>query len=116
MERMSIKPLIVIIAVSASASLASCSWPLDSNWHLIDEGYSIDAVDRNEFMIEMHLNQLKELGGEIRGAKFHSFVFQQLKSHGLCPSGWELLPCVENGSCIQRTRRSVTVPGRCTAP
>lgn len=102
--------------MAAAALLASCSWSVDSNWHLMDAGYSIDAADSNEFTIEVHVNQLKQLGGEVKSAEFRLFVSERLKWHGLCPLGWELLPCVDNGSCVQRTHRSVTVAGRCAIP
>jgi len=109
---MSIKHLVVC----AAALLTSCAWSESSNWHLMDAGYSIDARDANEFAFEVHVNQLKQLGGEVSSPAFHLFVAERLKWHGMCPSGWALLPCVEDGACVQRTRRSVTVPGRCSAP
>jgi hypothetical protein len=111
------KPILgTLAAIGAMAMLASCSWPEKSNWHLADSGYSINALDSNEFAVEVHVNQLKQLGGEINSAEFRLFVSESLKSHGLCPLGWLPLPCVEDGSCVQHTRRSVTVFGRCTAP
>lgn len=99
--------------VLLSAVLAACSWTPSSNWFLLDEGYSIDAVSADEFAIEVHLNQLKQLGGDIHSAEFRLFVSERLKWHGMCKSGWAPLPCVEDGSCVQRTRRSITVNGRC---
>jgi hypothetical protein len=94
--------------------LASCAWPESSNWHLMDSGYSINSANASEFSIEVHLNQLKELGDDVNSPQFHQFVAERLKWHGICPSGWTPLQCAEDGSCLQRTRRSVTVPGRCT--
>jgi len=94
--------------------LASCAWAPSSNWHLVDEGYSIDAVNSAEFVMEVHVNQLKQLGGEINSPEFRRFVAERLKWHRMCSSGWAFLPCIEDGSCVQRTRRSVTVTGRCT--
>jgi hypothetical protein len=101
----------LLLPILAALLLSSCS--VRSNWYLMDSGYSIDARDNDEFAIEVHLNQLKQLGGEIRSAEFRLFVSQRLKWHGVCERGWEPLACVEDGSCVQHTRRSVTVPGRC---
>ena len=93
--------------------LASCS--MTSNWHLMDSGYSIERLDGAQFAFEVHLNQLRQAGGELRSAEFHRFVAEHLKWHDLCPAGWAPLPCVEDGSCVRRTARSVTIVGRCTA-
>ena len=95
--------------------LASCAWTPSSNWYLMDAGYSIDALSPGEFAMEVHLNQFKQLGGEVNSPRFRLFVSERLKSHDLCPSGWAFLPCIEDGSCVQRTRRSVTVTGRCAS-
>jgi hypothetical protein len=100
-----------LLPVLAALLLASCS--VGSNWYLMDSGYSIDVRENDEFAIEVHLNQLKQLGGEIHSAEFRLFVAQRLKWHGVCEHGWQPLPCADDGSCIQHTRRSVTVPGRC---
>lgn len=100
------------LPVLAALLLASCS--VSSNWYLMDSGYSIDVRENGEFAIEVHLNQLKQLGGEINSAGFRLFVSERVKWHAVCERGWELLPCVDDGSCVQHTRRSVTVPGRCT--
>jgi hypothetical protein len=94
--------------------LASCAWSESSNWHLMDEGYAIDAKSESEVSVEVHLNQLKALGGDVKTPQFRQFIADRLKWHGKCPSGWAPLPCAEDGSCLQRTKRSVTVPGRCT--
>jgi hypothetical protein len=95
--------------------LASCAWTPSSNWYLMDEGYSIDALNAGEFAMEVHLNQLKQLGGEVNSPRFRRFVSERLKLHDLCPSGWAFLPCIEDGSCVQRTGRSITVTGRCAS-
>jgi hypothetical protein len=102
------RALIVLSAVL----LGACSLP--GNWHLMDSGYSIDQLPEDQLAVEVHLNQLKQLGGEVNSAEFRRFVGERLKWHDLCPAGWEPLPCVEDGSCIQRTKRSVTVRVRCT--
>lgn len=95
--------------------LAACSWTPSSNWYLMDEGYSLDSANAGQFAMEVHLNQLKQLGGEINSPRFRQFVGERLKWHDLCPSGWAFLPCIEDGSCVQRTSRSVTVSGRCAS-
>jgi hypothetical protein len=95
------------------ALVASCAWPERSNWHLMDEGYAINPAGNDAIAVEMHFNQLKRLGGDVNSAEFRLFVAERLKWHGMCLSGWAALPCVEDGSCIQRTSRSVTVFGRC---
>jgi len=102
-----------ILGLGATLLLASC-WSVSSNWYLMDSGYSIVPLQGEQFAVEVHLNQLKQLGGETGSAEFHRFVLERLKWHGFCPAGWEPLPCVKDGSCVQRTSRSVTVAGRCT--
>jgi hypothetical protein len=104
------------LLVGAVALLAGCAWSEKSNWHLMDSGYSIDPLNPDEFVMEVHLNQLKELGGDINNARFHLFVAERLKWSGMCPSGWKFLPCIEDGSCVKRTSRSVTIQGRCADP
>lgn len=100
-----------ILIATAAAFLASCT--LGSNWHLMDSGYSIDVGERDAFAFETHVNQLKQLGGDIHSPQFQLFVAERLKWHDLCPAGWTPLPCVDDGSCLQRTHRSVTIQGRC---
>ncbi len=102
-----------LLCVCAVALLASCAFSAKSEWHLLDAGYSIDTVAPDQFAFEVHLNQLKQLGGEVTTPQFRLFVAERLKWYGMCPSGWSPMPCVEDGSCIRRTDRSVTVPGRC---
>jgi hypothetical protein len=104
-------------ALPVCAALLGAGCALESNWFLLDSGYSINPIegDENGYAIEMHRNQLKQLGGEINSAEFNRFVTLRLKWHGLCPNGWQPLPCVQDGSCVQHTSRSVTVPGRCVS-
>ena len=96
--------------------LGSCA--VGSNWYLMDSGYSINPVDGDAqaYAVEVHVNQLKQLGGDVNSAEARLFIAERLKWHGVCPAGWQPLPCVQDGSCVQRTRRSVTVPGRCVTP
>jgi hypothetical protein len=105
----------LLAVLAALALLPSCA--LDSNWYLMDSGYSINPVDGDPdaYAVEMHLSQLKQLGGEPDSAEVRLFIAERLKWHGLCPKGWQPLACVHDGSCVQRTRRSVTVTGRCVA-
>ena len=103
-----------ILALGLVIMLASCAWPVASDMHLADEGYSIKAVSADDVSVRVHVNQLKELGGEVTSAEFRNFAAERLKWHGLCPSGWAPLPCAQDGSCLKRTTRAVTVPGRCT--
>lgn len=104
-------PLILLLCIAPV--LASCAWSESSKIHLLDSGYSINAIDPIQVSIEMHVNQLKQLGGEINAPQFRLFVAERLKWNGMCPSGWAPLPCVEDGSCVHRFGSSVTVPGRC---
>jgi len=99
--------------LAALALLSSCA--VDSNWYLMDSGYSINPVagDPDGYAIEIHLNQLKQLGGDVNSARVNLYIAEHLKSHGLCRAGWQPLPCVQDGSCVQHTARSVTVTGRC---
>jgi hypothetical protein len=101
-----------VLAVLAAVLLASCA--MQSNWHLMDSGYSIDPLPGEDLVVEVHLNQLKQLGGDVNSAQFRQFVGERLKWHDLCPAGWVPLPCVRDGSCVQHTERSVTVRVRCT--
>ena len=100
--------------LSALAALLLASCAAGSTWHLMDSGYSIDPLEGDVLAVEVHLNQLRQLGGELSGAQFRRFGGERLKWHELCPSGWAPLPCVEDGSCVQRTERSVTIRVRCT--
>ena len=101
-----------LLSLCATALLASC---VGSNWHLMDSGYSINPMDGDPdaYAVEMHVNQLKQLGGDVNSAEFRHFVAESMRLHGICPGGWATLACVQDGSCVQYTRRSVTVPGRC---
>jgi hypothetical protein len=105
-----------LLCLAATLLLASCA--IDSNWYLMDSGYSINPVDGDPdgYAVEMHLNQLKQLGGEVNSAEVRLFIAERLKWHGVCPKGWQPLACVQDGSCIQHTSRSVTLTGRCIAP
>ena len=102
-----------LASLAAATLLASCA--IDSNWYLMDSGYSINPVigETDVYAVEMHLNQLKQLGGNVNSAEVRLFVGERLKWHGICPTGWQPLPCVQDGSCLQRTSRSVTLTGRC---
>jgi hypothetical protein len=93
--------------------LASCA--VGSNWYLMDSGYSINPVDGDPalYAVEVHLSQLQQLGGDVNGPQFRHFIGERMKWHGLCAKGWQPLPCVQDGSCVQHTRRSITVTGRC---
>jgi hypothetical protein len=101
------------ILAALALLLASCASPEGSNWHLVDEGYAINPTTTSAIAIEMHVNQLKRLGGDVNSAQVRLFVVERLKWHGLCPKGWAPLPCVNDGSCVQHTRRSVTIFGEC---
>lgn len=93
--------------------LGACS--IGSSWYLMDSGYAVHPVpeDKHAYAVEVHLNQFKQLGGEVNSPEFRLYVTEQLKYHGLCPKGWQPLPCVADGSCVQRSNRSVTATGRC---
>jgi hypothetical protein len=99
----------------AAALVSGCS--MHSNWYLMDSGYSINPVDGEPqaYAVEVHLNQMKQLGGEVNSAEFRLFLSERLQWHAICPRGWQALPCVQDGSCVQHTRRSITVPIRCTS-
>ena len=102
-----------LLPLGAALLLSSCA--VGSNWYLMDSGYSINPVDGapDLYAVEVHLNQLQQLGGEVNSAEFRLFLSKRLQWHGICPHGWQALPCVQDGSCIQHTRRSITVPIRC---
>jgi len=102
-------------AVSATLLLASCT--VGSKLYLMDSGYSINPVegDPSGYAIEVHVNQMKQLGNDVNNAQFRRYVSERLKWHGICPTGWQPAACVTDGSCVQKTSRSVTVTGRCIA-
>jgi hypothetical protein len=113
MKRSSVRA--ALTALCACALLSSCAWWSPSSvLYLMDSGYTLDAVGESEFAFGVHVNQLKQLGGEVNSAQFRLFVAERLKWHDMCPTGWAFLPCVQDGSCVQRTHHSVTVPGRCS--
>lgn len=95
--------------------LAACG--VGSNLYLMDSGYSINPLegDPDGYAIEVHVNQMKQLGDNVNSAEFRRYVGERLKWHGICPAGWQPSPCVKDGSCLQKTSRSVTVTGRCLA-
>ncbi|HEU0257956.1 MAG TPA: hypothetical protein VFR57_00855 [Burkholderiales bacterium] len=101
-------------AIAVALALLAGGCAMSSNWHLMDSGYAIDTENGSDFAIEVHLNQLKEFGGDVNSSAFRHFVAERLKIHDLCPKGWTVLPCIEDGSCVQHTSRSVTVFGSCT--
>ena len=100
-------------ALTATLLLAACS--VSSNLYLMDSGYSINPVegDPNGYAIEVHVNQMKQLGNNVNSAEFRRYVSERLKWHGICPTGWQPAACVADGSCVQKSSRSVTVTGRC---
>ena len=101
--------------IVAATLLAGCS--VGSNLYLMDSGYSINPVDGDPagYAIEVHVNQMKQLGNNVNSAEFRRYVSERLKWHGICATGWQPAQCVQDGSCVQRTSRSVTVTGRCIA-
>jgi hypothetical protein len=104
-----------IMACVAALFATGCSLiPLDSDLKLIESGYSLDFDPySDEFAIRVHVNQLKQVGGDPRSAEFSHFVSQRLVNHGFCRDGWEIQLCAEEAECIRRTRSTVTVLGRC---
>jgi hypothetical protein len=78
------------LVCAAAALAAGCSVLADSNWMVFERGYSRDVAPYgDEFAIRVHLNQLKQLGGDVKSAEFRLFVSERLKSHGLCLGGWD---------------------------
>ena len=85
-----------------------------SDWMLAESGYSLDVAPYGEeFAIRVHVNELRQLGGDINSPLFHHYVGERLKRRGLCPGGWERQLCAEIEHCVHRTEYSVTVYGRC---
>ena len=65
----------LIPSLLAAGLLGACA--VDSNWHLLDSGYSIIppvAGGDNAFAFEIHVNQLKQLGGDLHSAEFHRWA------------------------------------------
>jgi hypothetical protein len=99
--------------LAAVLLLAGCVG-LDSDFMLARSGYSLDVAPYgDEFAIRVHVNELKQLGGDIDSARFHLYVADRLRRHGYCPGGWEEQLCADPARCVHRTRDSVTVQGRC---
>lgn len=102
-----------LLALGAVLMLAGCN---AIEWGVHGTGYSINpAPESPEFSFAVHVNQLKQLGGDVKTPQFRRFVDSRLKQVGLCPAGWEALPCTEDGSCVRHVRHTVTVFGRCLA-
>jgi hypothetical protein len=100
---------------AAALLLAGCgAISLDSDFMLARSGYSLDVAPYgDEFAIRVHVNELDQLGGDIKSAQFHLYVAERLRRHGRCLGGWEEQLCAEPEHCVHRTRNSVTVFGRC---
>lgn len=99
------------LAACALALLVSCS--ARSDWHFFSSSYSINPAIDGDYAFEVHVNQLKQFGGNVNSPEFRHFVLERLSWHEGCDGGWRLLPCVADGSCVLRTRLSVTVFARC---
>ena len=101
-------------AVCALLILTACN---AAEWGVHATGYTINpAPDSPEFSVAVHVNQLKQLGGDVKTPQFRQFVDARLKRIGLCPGGWKAMPCTEDGSCVREVRHTVTMFGRCLAP
>ena len=72
-----------------------------------------DEPPPSEDAIRVHVNELNQLGCDIKSAEFHLYVAERLRRHGRCLGGWEEQLCAEPELCVHRTRTSVTVFGRC---
>jgi hypothetical protein len=110
---MGVKIMIRLAALSATLLVAACT--VGSPLYLMDSGYSINPVDGdpNGYEIAVHVNQMKQLGNNVNSAEFRRYASERFKWHSICPAGWQPDACVKDGSCIQKTSRSVTVTGRC---
>jgi hypothetical protein len=100
-----------VLGAAALVLAAGCS-----DWMLAESGYSLDvAAYGEEFAIRVHVNELRQLGGDIDTPLFHHYVAERLKRRRLCPGGWERQLCAEIEQCVHRTDYSVTVYGRCVS-
>jgi hypothetical protein len=100
-------------ALPICAVLLAAGCALDSDWMLASQGYSISVAPyAEEFAFRVHVNELRQLGGDTKSARFRLYVTEHLRNHGLCQAGWEEAPCAQ-ASCVERTGVSVTVFGRC---
>ena len=103
-------------ALACAALLAGCVAPLDSDWMLIDRGYAIDVAPYgDEFSIRVHVNQLRQIGGDPHSAQFHLWVGERVRWHGICLGDWQEQLCADPAACVQRTRSAVRVHGRCVS-
>jgi hypothetical protein len=100
-----------VLGAAALVLAAGCG---GSDWMLAESGYSLDVAAYGEaFAIRVHVNELRQLGGDIDSPLFHHYVGERLKRNRLCPAGWERQLCAEIEQCVHRTDYSVTVYGRC---
>jgi hypothetical protein len=98
-----------VLGFAAALLLAGCE-----SFLLARNGYTLDVAPYgDEFAIRVHVNELKQLGGDIKSAEFHLYVAERLRRRGRCLGGWEEQLCAEPEHCVHRTRDSVTVQGRC---
>jgi hypothetical protein len=104
-----------VLGFAAALLLGGCGLlGLDRDFMLVRSGYSLDVAPYgDEFAIRVHVNELDQLGGDIKSAQFHLYVAERLRRHGRCLGGWEEQLCAEPEHCVHRTRNSVTVSGRC---
>ena len=99
------------LPICAALFAAACA--LDSDWMLADSGDSIAlAPYADEFAMRVHVNELRQLGGDIKSARFRLYMSERLRNHGLCQGGWEEVLCAQ-AWCVERTDSTVTVFGRC---
>jgi hypothetical protein len=106
-----------LLGLTVALLAAGCgSVDLDSDFMLARSGYSLDlAPYGDEFAIRVHVNELNQLGGDIKSAEFHLYVAERLRRHGRCLGGWEEQLCADPALCVQRADNSVTVSGRCVS-
>jgi len=104
-----------LLGLTAALLVAGCAAiDLDSDFMLARSGYSLDlAPYGDEFSIRVHVNELKQFGGDIKSAEFHLYVAERLRRHGSCLGGWEEQLCADPALCVRRADSWVRVFGRC---
>jgi hypothetical protein len=95
--------------------LAGCAYlTSDENWQVVERGYALGrAPYGNEFSMQVHVNELAAVGGDVHGPRFALYVGERLRRNGLCPEGWQFLECTVDESCLLRSANAVKLFGRC---
>jgi hypothetical protein len=101
----------------AAISARCCSFPAasGSNLYLMDSGYSINPLDGDPegYAIEVHLIPDEAARQQREQRRIPPLCQRAAQVARHLPRGVAADACVKDGSCIQKSSRSLTVTGRC---